>query len=59
MWLKNQRNLFENRGDQIFSQICRGDEFFYKSRQVWTKTGNKGCHGINKVGKNGNMDLKT
>ena len=25
---KKPRNLFENRGDQFFSQICLGDVFF-------------------------------
>ena len=48
MWWTKPINLFENKGDQIFIQICPGDENFWKSRQVWTEAVDRGCDGINK-----------
>ena len=54
MWLKNPINIFWNGGDQIFIQICPGDEIFRKSRQLWTETQHRGCDEIN----NGGQKLK-
>ena len=50
MWWKQPTNIFENKGDQIFIQICLGDKKFRKSRHVWNETRNRGCDGINKGG---------
>ena len=51
IWQEKHIKLFENRGDQIFSQICPRDEIFWKSRQVWIETRNRGCDGIKNSGK--------
>lgn len=51
MWQTKPINIFENRGGQIFNQICPRDEIFRKSRQVRTETRNRVCDGINKGGK--------
>ena len=51
MWQKKPINLSRNRGDQIFIQICWGDEMFRKSRQVWTEIVNRVYIGINNGGK--------
>jgi hypothetical protein len=56
MWWTKPINCFENGGDHIFSQICRGDEISRESRQFWTETQhqwydklNKGGHKLNFV----------
>ena len=48
MWWKKPRNIFKNRGDQIFSKIWQGDDFFQKSRQIITKKIKRGCDMLNK-----------
>ena len=57
MWWTKPINHFENKGDQIFSQIFPGDEISRKSRQFWTKTQHKGCNKINNGGKKFNFGL--
>ena len=52
MWWTKPKNIFENRGDQIFNQICLGDEIFRKSRQVWNETQHRGCDKIHNGVKN-------
>ena len=47
LWAKHKKR-FGNGGDQIFKQICLRDDFFSKSRQVWTEIKNMDCDEINK-----------
>ena len=57
MWWTKSRNSFENIGDQIFSQICLGDEISWKLRQVWTETQHRGWDETNNWGKKFNFVL--